>query len=181
MGDPGGMVGHTERQLARGKSPVWGGLTFALVIGVVTYVVALIAGWNAQLAAFRAAAVLFTFLAIMAWPAWARSRRAGRIAPFIEPLGQTIISVALVWVAFFGGGDGLHSAGWVFVAVMMFAIIEAFYGRAMFNAQMAQLGPLDPDSPVASEQRGMARSYLFIAGLELGLAAIVLFLLTRSG
>src|SRR2546428_10254777 len=103
------MVGFTERQLGQGKSPVWGGLTLALVVGVVAYLVALLAGWNAQLTAFRSAAVIFAVLAVTSLPSWVQSRRAGRIAPVIEPLGEALISADLVWVALFGGGDGLHS------------------------------------------------------------------------
>jgi hypothetical protein len=158
---------------------VWGGLTFAAVIGVAAFFVAQVAGWNAQLTAFRAAAVLFTVFAVPSLPGWFLSRRAGRIAPIIEPVGEVIIALALVWVAFVAGGDALHSAGWVFVAVMAFAVIEAFYGRAMFNSQKTQLGPGEADSPVAVEQGRMARSYLFTAGLEFALAAIAVFLLTR--
>jgi hypothetical protein len=168
------MVGATEEWLSQGKSPVWGGLTFAVVVGVVAFLVALVAGWNAQLTAFRAAAVLFTFLAVVGFSAWVRSRRAGRIAPLIEPLGDAVISGTLVWVAFFADGDGIHSAGWVFVGVMLFAALEAYHGRRQFQARSKGM-EFEGDSVLASEYQGMLRTYWMLAGLELGLASLVVF------
>ena len=176
---------------AEGRSAVWGGLTFAVFAGVVAFVVALVAGWNAQLTALRSTAVVYTLMALMGLVGWVDSRRNGRTAPIAEPIGDVILSATLIWVAFAVQLDLLHSLGWIFVGLMAFAILEGIHGWLVRSAQVAalraenqaqvQAGQLGEDFAglLATEHRRAGRISLAIPVVELAIAAAVIVLLAR--
>ncbi len=97
---PGPVTQHTEKMLREGRSPVAGGLTWAVGAGIVGALVGRSTGSDAAVWGLRAAACVYTGIALLDVPAWVLSRRAGRIAPVSELVGLAAVSAILLWVAF---------------------------------------------------------------------------------
>jgi hypothetical protein len=70
-----------------------------------------------------------------------------------------------------------HIVGWISVASLAYAAVQAYIGRREFDARRAHGS--DPDPVIGPALRRMGRSYWITAGIELGLAAVVGWFLTR--
>ena len=99
--DPDRLAQHTDGMLREGRSVTWGGLGFALPVGLIGLLVGWLTGHDGLAWGFRCAAITYALVAVLTLPAWLISRRAGRPSAISEPLGVVAVTFALLWVAFF--------------------------------------------------------------------------------
>lgn len=87
------------------RSPVWGGLTIAVIAGVVFGGISAVFGWGSFFGnGLKAAAALFTFMTVISLPGAVlnivrRTPLASRVIG--ESVAEIVISAALVYLAFF--------------------------------------------------------------------------------
>src|SRR5258708_33857883 len=96
---PGPVTQHTEKMLREGRSPVAGGLSWAVGAGIVGALVGRRTSSDAAVWGLRAAACVYTGIALLDWPAWVLSRRAGGIAPVSELVELARESAIVVVIA----------------------------------------------------------------------------------